>query len=435
MANIFIECGTAMASPFNTGIQRVVRSIVRESEAVALVLGHRCVPVAFVGGKFQALETESPPKQGLLAALKKLLVTFAIRVDGLLSRLPFGWVYQKARQVIATVIRLLRRKEAPDKNLEGTPIWARFQSQPVSSNGPDVLLLLDSTWDMRMWAAVDEFRTSGGHVCAVLYDLIPFSHPETVEDHTREAHTSWWTEAPLHLDSVICISKTVRDQFLAWQEEYRPARRVPPDRVTYFYLGSELSAESKEADRFSEFCGSDEPYYLVVGSIEPRKNHQVILDAFEILWREGRAVKLVIVGGHGWKCEAFLDRVYTHPMFNRRLFLVRQATDAELAFLYSNAAALVFASIAEGFGLPIVEAFQRGGRVICSDIPVFREIAGDRANYFDSNDPASLASKIACDSELLAGDISLTSDAERAWLTWKESAEQLFSRLLACAAR
>lgn len=421
-----------MASPYNTGIQRVVRNIVREAGVVSSALGYECVPVAFSAGGFRPLMAGAESASTTKLGWKSRLLERAVWLDRLLSRLPLAGLYQKLRQVLLGLLHLLKRSVAPASNVDQAACPAGFRSGHCAGQSPDVLLLLDSTWDMQMWTAVDEFRASGGHVCAVLYDLIPFSHPETVEDHTRKMHTTWWSEAPLHLDGVACISQTVREQYLAWQAERQLARQLPPEQVTYFYLGSELSDGATEAnDRFAEIGDPSVPYYLVVGSIEPRKNHALILDAFEMLWNEGKAVNLVIVGGHGWKCESMLDRIYGHPMFNKRLFLIRQASDAELGRLYGNAAALVFASIAEGFGLPIVEAYQRGARVICSDIPVFREIAGDRAGYFNPADPASLAEAIAKDGELAPRRQS--AEADMAWLTWRESAEQLLTRILELA--
>lgn len=399
---------------------------------MASTLGHECVPVAFSAGEFRPLVVGAESTSTTRSGWKSRLLERAVWLDRLLSRLPLSGLYQKFRWALLGVMRFLKRRAASASGLGQAAVSARLRSRNDAGNGPDILLLLDSTWDMQMWAAVDEFRASGGRVCAVLYDLIPFSHPETVEDHTRKMHTTWWLEAPLHVDCVACISQTVRNQYLAWQEGQPLARRLLPEQVTYFYLGSELSPDAGEAgDRFVELGYLKAPYYLVVGSIEPRKNHVLILDAFEMLWGEGEAVSLVIVGGHGWKCESVLSRIYAHPMFNKRLFLIRQASDAELGHLYSNAAALVFASIAEGFGLPIVEAYQRGARVICSDIPVFREIAGDRAGYFNSADPASLAEAIAKDGELALRRQSSVAGANMAWLSWRESAEQLLTRVLA----
>lgn len=439
MALIFIECGTAMTSPFNTGIQRVVRNIVREFEAIGPAFGHHCIPVSFAAHHFQVLDATIAKKPELPKLRDCLFTEFLNKVDKFFPWFPYRRIYNKILRTIATLIRRFRR-DTEHKTLSliardmlKDQVDAAVQSQPVST--PPILLLLDSTWDMLLWPAVDEFRASGGHVCAVLYDLIPFTHPDTVEEHTRNLHTSWWLEAPLYLDSVLCISQSVRDQFLLWQEKEELSRKLASDQVSYFYLGSELTTENEDDDQLPNIFVKNDPYFLVVGSIEPRKNHDVILDAFDILWQEGKVVNLVIVGGHGWKSEAFINRVNTHPMNKKRLFLLRRTTDAELVLLYSKTAALIIASIAEGFGLPIVEAFQRGAKVICSDIPVFKEIAGTKAAYFDPASPISLARKIS-ETHRLSDCIMPQSGSEIvSWITWRQSAEQLMSKLLACANR
>jgi alpha-1,2-rhamnosyltransferase len=167
----------------------------------------------------------------------------------------------------------------------------------------------------------------------------------------------------------------------------------------------------------------------MVGSLEPRKNHAFVLDAFESLWAAGYAASLVIIGRHGWKTEDFVDRVTQHPQFGRQLFLLRDASDSDLDYAYRNASALVIASEIEGFGLPVVEAFQRGLPVLCSDIPVFREIAEGKAVFFGIEHPDRLADVLL--------DYSRTHDPRhkrdrtpQSWLSWRESTEQLFTALL-----
>ena len=437
MALIFIECGTAMSSPFNTGIQRVVRSIVRELESMGHSYGQQCIPVRFAGTQFHVVDTAIAKTPELPAPRESCFSVFVSKLAKLLPWVPCLRIYQKILRIMAALVRPGRRKIEHDASILSVQDMFKDKregaehAQTVST--PPILLLLDSTWDMHIWPVVDEFRASGGHVCAVLYDLIPFTHPDTVEEHTRELHTSWWLEAPLHLDSVLCISQAVRDQFLSWQQEVGLSRRLAPEQVAYFYLGSELHTENEDDDQLSLILDRKDPYFLVVGSIEPRKNHDVILDAFEILWQEGKRVNLVIVGGHGWKSEAFIDRVSMHPMYKKRLFLLRKTTDAELVLLYSQTAALIMASIAEGFGLPIVEAFQRGAEVICSDIPVFREIAEDHATYFDPASPISLARTISQKYGPLERSLSQKrTSGTVSWITWKQSAEQLLLKLLAC---
>ncbi len=428
-----------MASPFNTGIQRVVRNIVRESHQAGYVLGHQCVPVRFADSQFHVIQLprSSDPNPPVNRAMH-LLAIYAIVIDRMLKRLLPSRPYQMIRGRVAPFIRSLHRKFLQERlGPTASEVVAKHNDNRgtdalvATPIAPPVLLLLDSTWDLNIWKAVDKFRASGGKVCAVLYDLIPFTHPKTVEEHTRNAHTLWWRQAPLHLDAVMCISQTVRAEFLQWQREQELSRRLATDQVGYFYLGSELALNSDDAQLPTIFLKT-EPYFLVVGSIEPRKNHELILDAFELLWQKGEALNLVIVGGHGWKSEKFFSRLHAHPLYKTRIFLLNRTTDAELTLLYRKAAALIIASVAEGFGLPIVEAFQHGTKVICSDIPVFREIAVDRAVFFNVTSSKELADRVKENLELNPPPQVVHTTGASTWLTWQQSAAQLLTGLFAC---
>lgn len=411
-----------MSSHINTGIQRVVRNIVEQAGSVSGELGMDCYLVEFANNEFLELKLSDQPIAA--ARYNKLTLT---AIDQFIGSIAPKRIYYGLRNRIKSWIKRLTRRNTGrniDQILDNKQHNPKDQSEQTHSH--PILLLLDSTWDANIWGAVDQFRNEGGHVCAVLYDLIPFTHPDTVAEGTRIAHTQWWSEAPLRVDSIMCISRSVRDDYLAWQERQNLVRKLMPEKVGYFYLGAEL----KQNDPVIQILTSSIPTYLVVGSLEPRKNHALILDAFDQLWQQGYAVNLAIVGAFGWKSESLLDRIQHHPEFGRRLILIRDATDRELTALYDKSAALIIASIAEGFGLPIVEAFQRGTKVICSDIPVFREVAGDQAAYFDLASPTSLARRVA---ESVASlerhrPPSQHSGAIK-WLTWKESTQQLFSRL------
>ncbi len=117
----------------------------------------------------------------------------------------------------------------------------------------------------------------------------------------------------------------------------------------------------------------------------------------------------------------FERRIKRHPEFGQRLFWLSDAGDADLALLYRNARALAIASVAEGFGLPIVEAARYGTPVIATDIPVFREAAGDSASYFPLLDSEALAGL------LQRALIERPRPPAVVATSWRESAAQLFA--------
>lgn len=413
---LFIECGTTISSPINTGIQRVVRNIILHASSVSGDLGMQFSPVAFVNNTFREVSIEEV-KPLIPSAAKVLLQPF----EKVASTVVPGWIYYGLRERLKSWIKGMVRKEV------GRDIYQIFHNHVGETKDESqlpILLLLDSTWDTRMWGAVEEFRAKGGWVCAVLYDLIPFTHPDTVAEATRAAHTQWWLKAPLHVDSVMCISRSVKDDFLAWQMEQKLERVVEEPRVGYFYLGAEL----KQTDPVIHILSAQTPTYLVVGSLEPRKNHALVLDAFERLWAEGFDGNLAIVGAFGWKSEDLLDRINRHPELGRKLFLIRDASDRDLTALYDKCQALIIASFAEGFGLPIVEAAQRGAPVICSDIPVFREVASDQlATFFNPFETQSLVDAIKEQAKQRKCETGHVNKAN--WISWRQSAEQLLGQM------
>jgi glycosyltransferase involved in cell wall biosynthesis len=132
----------------------------------------------------------------------------------------------------------------------------------------------------------------------------------------------------------------------------------------------------------------------MVGTIEPRKNHALAHDAFERLWQQDSDLLLVIAGKPGRMVDELLKRLRSHTLRNKKLFFFEGVSDSEIAHLFRNAAALLFPSKGEGFGLPLIEAAQYGTPIICSDIPVFREVAGAHVTYVGVDHAAGLAEEI-----------------------------------------
>jgi hypothetical protein len=129
----------------------------------------------------------------------------------------------------------------------------------------------------------------------------------------------------------------------------------------------------------------------MVGTVEPRKGHAQTLAALERLWTDDEDFHLVIVGKQGWQVDALATRLREHPERGRRLFWFENASDEWLEALYARASVLVAASYGEGFGLPLIEAARRGTPLLVRDLPVFREVAGEHATYFEGFDAVDLA--------------------------------------------
>ena len=140
-----------------------------------------------------------------------------------------------------------------------------------------------------------------------------------------------------------------------------------------------------------ERYGIGKPYFLFVGTIEPRKDLNTLLNAFAIFHQMHPAkAMLVIAGGTGWKSESFMQHLETHPA-KEHIVLTGYVKTEELPELYRNAVAAVYPSVYEGFGFPVAEALQFGTPVITSRNSGITEAGGKEAQYFDTGDARMLA--------------------------------------------
>ncbi|MDH5479896.1 MAG: glycosyltransferase, partial [Nitrosomonas sp.] len=120
----------------------------------------------------------------------------------------------------------------------------------------------------------------------------------------------------------------------------------------------------------------------------------LILDVFELLWKSKLDLKLCIAGKKGWLVDELMTRIQTHPEFGNRLIFIENPNDSEIEELYKFTTGLIFLSRGEGFGLPLIEAAHYGVPIICSNIPVFREIAGAYATYVNLDSPQSISYEV-----------------------------------------
>lgn len=291
--------------------------------------------------------------------------------------------------------------------------------EPVGFAPGDRIILLDAGWNLtpRYLEALKPARAAGAEAVLVVYDLVPVLHPGVTTLWTVRAFEQWYRQLAGHCAATVAISRSSALDFVQWLEREGLGARMP---VGWFHLGADLdSATPRTGQRPASAAVLARPYFLSVGTLEPRKGYAIALDAMERVWARGLDVNFVIVGKPGWSSKALAERIRAHPENGRRLFWLDNVDDDELARLYASARALVYPSIAEGFGLPLIEAAHFGAPVLASDIPVFREIGGDRIGYFRVADPAALADALA-----------RTLSAQRApqaipFLTWRESARAL----------
>lgn len=298
-------------------------------------------------------------------------------------------------------------------------------SYEVEVRRGDDLFMLDSTWLLYegLSPVFKRVRQHGGRIFTCVYDLIPELHPHVCGEGMPAAHARWLRSAVAESDGLICISRAVADELLSYIADHELSHREGL-RVGWFHCGSDIDGFHSVKPVREEVRAAfpqDTPAFLAVGTLEPRKCHALALDAFELLWSRGVDARLVFIGARGWKIDAMAERIRSHPEHGVRLFWFEGASDNDLSHAYERAAAVVSMSMAEGFGLPLAEAARLDKPVICSDIAVFREVGGEGAAYFASEDAASMADTVE---GWLAGRLT-TDPSKVSRSTWMDAARQI----------
>ncbi|MDA8015842.1 MAG: glycosyltransferase family 4 protein [Thermoanaerobaculia bacterium] len=264
------------------------------------------------------------------------------------------------------------------------------------------------------------FRDCPGALVTTVHDLAVEVVPETMRESTREQLAAGLRRAMEESALVLTDAEAVRGEIIR-------AGLAPSERVRAVHLAPASGAGTEVPGQRLE--GLPERYVLHVGTLEPRKNLPVLLDAFEALLSSWNAPEeppsLVLVGGMGWKSEALSARLAS---LDDSGWLHREgyADEDRLARIYRHAEWLVLASRYEGFGLPAVEAMAASVPLLLSDLPVLREIAGDAALYASAGDvPAwtQLLRKALTDASLRLEMVSRAQARSRRF-DWRRTADE-----------
>ncbi|TXI10724.1 MAG: glycosyltransferase family 1 protein [Rhizobium sp.] len=233
-------------------------------------------------------------------------------------------------------------------------------------------------------AAFSWLEGAGRNGVFYVHDLIPLSHPEFVRPEEPERHRRRMETVLRHASLVLCNSQvTARALRTFAQESDRrpPSIAVLPPGVEQCFLSPQAAIAPTRI-----------PYFVTIGTIEPRKNHMLLLRLWQYLAeRDGPAApRLVIIGKRGWENSHILAMLERCPALPGLVIEVPGLEDAALARLVAGAAALLAPSFTEGYGMPIAEAIALGTPVVASNISAHREAAaGQGAIFLDPLDGLS----------------------------------------------
>jgi glycosyltransferase involved in cell wall biosynthesis len=281
--------------------------------------------------------------------------------------------------------RLLLDPEAPATQVI---LWLLVKAYLRWWAGPgvtDCVLFNTSHTGLDHSSYANGLRRRGARPVFVICDLIPITHPEYCRAGERARHVARMSNALTKANGIVTISRDTLEVLRGFAGT--ESLRLPPAVAAPLAPSLPLAQPGPRPIA--------EPYFVILGTIEPRKNHILLLQLWrQLIARHSSLVtrhseerdalpRLVVIGQRGWKCENVVEMLERNQELKGFVIERNDCSDAELVTYLHHAQALLFPSFVEGYGLPLVEALAQGTPVIASDLPVFREMAGEIPEYAD----------------------------------------------------
>ncbi len=377
MDRIYIDVTATANTLHHTGIQRIVRSLV----IFGAIRTEAWIPVIWSASGFRA------PKRN--------------------ERMRLTEIFSKGPHRRRGISRLFDR-------------WEKEWKVDFLTETEDAMLLLPEIPAGERLEFLDDLAATGARrisMVAICHDLLSWSRPQWTPSSRREGFIDYLRFLGL-VERVVCPSRATAEEWRRFQKEHGFVG-AEPEVLPWPVSGKSASRSESE---------TDPPLVLSVGTLEKRKNHAGLLDAAEILWAEGLAFELILVGRLRAKDETEIpDRISEMRRAGRTVSWLGPVDDATLEDLYHRAAFTVFPSFAEGYGLPVAESLSRGCPCVCSSEGAVGEIAREGGcQLVDVTNVGSLADgmrKLILDRELRKGLSARAAD--RTWPTWEEWMDQL----------
>ncbi len=341
-------------------------------------------PVGKPGRPARVLAAVRPRLGHVRRAVKALLV--ATRIEPLLRR---------ARSAVMRVSR--------DRHL--VPLVVDLPSGSV-------LLEMDTVWN-NLWLdrseLYEQLHAGGVLVAALVHDLLPQEHPEWFENSLVKVSDRTIRAQVAGADLLLVTSNDGAQRVVSWASD-QGLDPVEPTVVTLGADGVAAAPGQDPSDGTGSPAGSPAElpaelegarFALCVGTIEPRTNHVTLRDAFDLIWADDPGAHLVLVGRPGWHSEDVIARIVEHPHVGGRLHWYRGVDDAQLEAFYESARVVAVASLAEGYGLPVIEALSHSTPVVASDVGALVEAGAGLVDHVGARDASAWAAAMG---SLLADD-------------------------------
>lgn len=251
------------------------------------------------------------------------------------------------------------------------------------NNTKQIWFDLDAAWNSPIPRDIlyKELQQSNFQIVNFIYDLIPILFPTLVRDITRENFSRYINAAKKYSHKIYFDSMSAQNDFQPIQDS------------GVVYLGANFQKFKTNIDQKYKNILSKK-YILFVSTIEPRKQHQKVLNAFTLLSKQHPDLNLVFIGRVGWKVDTFMETITSHPLKDKSFFHYTNIDDEMLGHFYKNAFIVTYLSDYEGYGLPVAESLGYGNVTITSDNSSLLEVGKDFADYIEDNNTFRLLKTI-----------------------------------------
>ena len=347
--------------------------------------------------------------RGLMAAVPDRLAFAAVHPFGFYGRLDRQAV---ARFLDATELRWQDRgfSSTWDRRRFALGVLAALRPRfvPVDRSRPRAYLLASPNNLTRPDRIRAILRREQARFVCLVHDLIPLEYPEYARPGGAASHARRIDTIVTLADGVVANSQATLDALTPYLHD---SGRRPITAVAHLGTDPPMTFPPQSEDR---------PYFVCIGTIEPRKNHLLLLH----LWRRmserhgAQAIpKLLIIGRRGWENEQIIDMLERCAALKGCVEEHNTLPDREVQRLLRYSQGLLLPSFAEGYGMPVSEAIALGVPVVCSDLPALREAGLDRARYIDPLDGPGWLAAVQELASFPAADRPMNPDAgfDRSW--------------------
>ena len=387
--HVFVEVTNTLAVDYITGFQRLTRELLNRLPGPDDEGPVRFVPVTWCGvcDGFRRL---TPPEADRLATFRAPAPVGPSRLANIEQRVPGGVATLGRRVLETTVGRELRgRVGARLAERSHPPEHARLRIDPWPADS--WFFDLEAAWHDVPHRSVllPRLHQHGVRTSTLVADVIPTQFPQWFDANQIELFTTF-IQAHLHnSERFVCISQcSERDV----NELAARSAVATPLETSVITMGANFQPAAGDLPRPSE--APPGRYLLNVGTVEPRKNHDLLIRAFDALADLHPDLSVCFVGKAGWMTEDLQRRLRTHRLAGGRFRWLDQVDDGLLDALYRHAFLAVQPAEYEGYGTPVIEALANGVPTLSSNGGALPEAGGDYAEFFDPHDVDELAGLI-----------------------------------------